>query len=440
MTPSERLEALFSDGGRGLLQEAGLGTSWAEALRYVPPEVVRVADGKDGVALLQVLRDFYAARSHLKAAMALTQFLLSFRRNSVGDEDPDTLLEVGTLGWLAGRGGRTNEAIALLERALAGLDELRLHQDLRVAVCSGYLARLRMDQGAWVPAERLLQRSYKIRLSKSPQTSGGVAAQLAEVRLRLGRRESAIEPSRDAWLKSQSSYGAHDLRTLARARQLGVLLCDLDRASESLHPLRQAYDAAVELGDGSQLAELAFVLGMALYQCGVREESLRLVGDSVRWTRSAGGPHPDLPRRLGGWARLLGERGGAEQVEGVLREALEAETTLFGPDSVEVGQRYAGLGALAARNGRIEEAMGWLEAGVGTLRATAGDGDSRTRKAATVWVDLVLGQARTAGRGRGLGDASSYARQAAELTAAVLGEGDSRIRELRAVAEGGSSR
>jgi len=221
---------------------------------------------------------------------------------------------------------------------------------------------------------------------------------------------------------------------------LGVLLCDLDRASESLHPLRLAYDGAVELGDASLVAELAFVLGMALHQCGVREESFRLVEDSVRWTRSAGGPHLELPKRLGGWARLLGERGGAEQVEGVLREALEAETTLFGPDSVEVGQRYAGLGALAARNGRIEEAMGWLEAGVGTLRATAGDGDSRTRKAATVWVDLVLDQTRTAVRGRDLGDASSYARQAAELTAPVLGEGDSRIRELRAVAGGGSSR
>ena len=146
MTPVDRLEALFSDQGHQLLHEAQLGTSWAEALSFVPPEVIAVADGQDGLALLQVLRDFYGARNHLTAAMALTRFLLNFRRNSVGDEDPDTLLEVGVLGWLAGRGGRQDEAIALLERALEGLEQLRLGEDLRIALCAGHLARLRMEE------------------------------------------------------------------------------------------------------------------------------------------------------------------------------------------------------------------------------------------------------------------------------------------------------
>jgi tetratricopeptide (TPR) repeat protein len=67
-------------------------------------------------------------------------------------------------------------------------------------------------------------------------------------------------------------------------------------------------------------------------------------------------------------ARVMASRGRADEAERLLIEAMEVDRRAHGPASVEVAQRQAAIGRFVLRQGRVEDALGWLETAVGVLR------------------------------------------------------------------------
>lgn len=426
-----RMASLFDDGGVELLARAGLGVDWISAIETLPSDHRRFPDEADGLTALTSLRDALAMLDRMPPALALTEALLELRSRASGPRHPDALVELGALGALQQRAGRVEEGARHLARAWEGLRTQGV-DDLRAAVVASNLALHHARVGRWLDAEPLLARAYAIRSRLAPGTTSRIAAQLAEARTRLGREREALALYEEAWRGAEQEHGATDPRTLARARTYGVVLNSLGEHHLAVEPLR----AAVEhLAEGDERALARFELGVALDALGRGEEGLRLVEEAVRWTRGAGGPHPELSRRLTRLANLQLRRGHAAEAEGLLREALEADTLLHGDSSPEVAVRCAALGDFCARAGRRAEALGWLDPAASLLRSTLGDADPRTRSVVTFWLGLVMEQAEEARRQRDRELAVELVHRAWSVAVPVLGHGDRQVARLRSLAD-----
>lgn len=428
---ARRIASSFEDGGRSVLDEAGLGDDWQSALAALPPGHLPELRGASALQALTALRDALAMVDRVDAAVALTRALVDLRRRADGPDHPDTLVEIGAWGALEQRAGRAPEGERLLRRAYDGLVAQRVG-DLRLAVVAAQLALHHARAGRWGEAEPLLAASYAARARHAPETTGRIAAQLGEARVWLGRRREAVPLYEEAWRAHVRDHGAADPRSLVRARAYGVLLNELGEHHLAIEPLRAALE---HLPDGDERALVRFELGVALDALGRREEGLRLVEEAVRWTRRAGGPHPDLAHRLTRLATLQLRRGRATEAEGLLREALEADALLHGEDSPEVAARYVALGDFCARAGRRAEALGWLDPAASLMRSALGDDDPRTRSVVAFWLGLVAEQADEARRRRDRELAAELVRRAWSVAVPVLGHGHREVARLRSMAD-----
>jgi tetratricopeptide (TPR) repeat protein len=390
------LAGLFDDGGAQLLRDGGLGASWREALAHVPPKVLAVTERGGGLAQLSRLRDFWASTNDLQPALAASRALLHLRVQAVGRRHPDTWLELGALGALAMRAGRLDEGGVMLEEAWRGL-LAHGERDLRLAVVSSNVAQHLLRRGQLDDAEKALTDAYHLRKLKAPRTAALAAAQLAEIKSRRGMHEDALSLYREAYELTRVQLGDGHPRTLLRAEALGLAYARLERFAQAVPLLRPVHAALAAHPVGARAAHVAFELGLALSRTGVLEEGTRCVESAVRWTREQstpdGTPHPELPNRLSEWAHLQAQHGRREESEGLLLEALEAERRLHGDTSLQVAQRYLELGRLCARQGRLDEALGWLDPAASLHRTVLGDEDPVARGAVQAQLEVLVQRA-----------------------------------------------
>ncbi|HHO54281.1 MAG TPA: tetratricopeptide repeat protein [Deltaproteobacteria bacterium] len=432
------LAALFEDGGAELLARGGLGGSWPEALSCVPTSVLEVPDDPSaGLLQLLRLRDFWLRSGDLRPAIASTQALIQLRTRAGGPDHPDTLVELASLGALAERAGRGPEGSAMLEDALARLRPRVGDRDRRLAVVAAHAARSRVGRGELEGAEALLRIVLRIRRGAGDRV-GAAAAQLGEVRLRLGQPGAARPLLAEAHREAIEIEGPRSELALARAQLLGRACAeagDPAGAAEALRPVYAALTSAPE-----RRAAVGLELGLALLGSGGAQEGIRLVEASVRWTRGARGPggepHPALADRLATLARLRLARGRADEAEGLLLEALDVEQQRSGDTGHRVALRYVALGRMCANSGRIDEALGWLEPASSLLMSSLGPGDDRTVSAVEAYVAGLLERARCASTGRDRALVAELVGQGLHLAEPVLGRDHPHTAALRALARG----
>jgi tetratricopeptide (TPR) repeat protein len=421
---AREIAALFGDGGAHLLGEADLGSSWDVALAKVPPTVFGLRGHSEhpvGERLLAAVRDFWSRAGQLRPAMAATRALLRLRGGRLGAEHPDTLLELGALGALTGQAGRSADAGPMLEGAWQGLRSTVGGRNIRVAMVAEHVGLHYLRTGDYRKADSALSQSHRIRSELAPGSQGGVAAQLGELRLGLNQLDEAVPLLEEAYHLAREQQGANSPRTIARAQSLARVYTKTQNNSGAEPLLRDLYAYAVESGDQEQIAEAAFDLGVVLLRRGYEEEGFRRVEESIRLTRSMGDPHHALASRLSTWVKLLLPRRHIEEAEGILREAIEAERTLYGDDSPRTAVRYVELAELLAQLGRADEAMGWLDPAVSILRSTLGDEHDHTYRAVENLAYLLLMQARRALYAGDRGTARELKRHAIRLVP-ILGE------------------
>ena len=186
MEPAGRLQAALGHHGAAVLAESKV-PELTELLHGAPPYVTSAR----GPALIARLRDWHASSGRLLPALALTRGLLAVCIDARGHEHPDSLTELGALGALIWRSGRVEEGGKLLTSAFKALRAVADDQDLRLAVVAGNHALALVKAGELEQAEYALELALRRRRALAPQTTGIVAAQLGEVRVRLGKLELA---------------------------------------------------------------------------------------------------------------------------------------------------------------------------------------------------------------------------------------------------------
>jgi len=437
---SRELAELFADGGRSVLNEAGLGRDWDAALSKVPTAILEVPDGEDvPFRLLVAMRDYWSSRRDLQPAVAVTRGLLRIRIERHGHQHPDTLMELGALGALAHRAGKTEEGGELLEKSFNALRSVVGGRDLRLAVVASNLARHRLHAGDLARAQAALEIAYRIRKEVAPQSAALTAAQLGEIKSRRGDLAGAMPLLKESWMALREQLGDGHAKTIARAQALSTVLNQLDRHSEAIVPLRMVYDWGRSKGNDDVRASAAFNLGIALEKTGSKEEGWRLVEEAIRTTRALSDgealPHRQLANRLTTYASMQLSKRRVGEAEGVMMEALEAETRLFGDSSVEVASRYATLGYFYARLGRTGEALGWLDPAASLMRTNAGDDDPKTKVIVDYQAGMLISQIEAAIERREPDLAGRLAVRAWTMAEPVLGFESAKVRKIRELAE-----
>ena len=438
ISPSDapaRLSDLFSDGGASIFEESGRVSSWEEALAPLPKAVFRVASEDPAVALLTMCRDMWS-RVDLRLATAMTRGLLKIHIERHGKDHPDALVELGALGALAQRAGRVEEGAALLEEAWTGLRSVVGGRDIRLAIVAGNLGLYYAKIGDLSQAEHLLDQAYRVRKRVAPTSIAKVAAQLGEIRLRLGKTEEGLDDLRAAWLCSLDSVGETHPQTVKYSITLARGLNRAKLYRESTPLWRDLYRLAVDSNNPEKIAEIGFYLGMALYRTHHKEEARRRINESVRWTRAASEQtvHPKLPERLTFLAALEIDQRRIYEAEGLYREVIEAEIRLHGDDSPEVARRYAALGRLLGQMGRIDEAVGYLESAASLLLSTIGPRQESTRAVVAAAVGVLTQKAEQSVAEGDKEGASQILGHALQLAGPVIGFDHEAVRKAQALA------
>lgn len=422
------LQSLFEDGGESLLVEAGLPTDWRQVLAPIPSRMLPVppADDPDRAArLLSRLRDLWAARQMWRPALAATRALMRVYVSRWGADHPQALAELGAMGALAHRTGRTAEGAGMLQQAWEGLRSVAGGRDLRLAVVCANLGSIEIARGRHDRAIELFETAWRIRKEVAPKTVGMVAAQLAELLLEARQVDRAAPVLEDALEGLRASLGPAHKRTITVGRQLAQAHIRAGKPLKAELVLRELHEQVQASPDPELRYAVTFELGVALRRVRLDDEAGRYLEEAVLWTRRAGDPHPALPERLSVWADvLITDRRRITEGEAALREALEAERTLYGDDSPEVGVRYAALGHLCAQLDRHDEALGYLDPAASLLRGTYGDAHPATQTAVRHLLEVLIEGAKRALQGRDKPLAQALAARAREVGPPVLGFSD----------------
>lgn len=389
------IAGLFADEGQAVLAESGLGDNWHDALAELPADVLVLSEDSraKGAGALVKARDFYSKTGQLRPAIAFTRGLLRVKMARLGDEHPDTIVELAMLGILARRAGKTEAAQEFLHKAWSTLRSVTNGRDIRLAIAAAAYGDLCLANGDLVQAERLYRQAYGIRKDVARPTIGMVSGKLAEILVRKGEVKEAIPLMWESYQKEKRRLGKDHAQVLARAQVLTRVLISARRFDSAAPLLRDLHNRAKLSGNEDEIAHTAFELGIALDSIGRKEEGFRLMEEAVRWTRRAGtvtDPHEELPTRLTTFSRMVFERRRQEEAEGMLREALEAERRLFGDGSPEVAMRYTSLGQLCVQTGRFDEAIGWLDTSASLLVSSLGGSDPRTQRTTELLVKTLI--------------------------------------------------
>jgi len=417
------VRGMFDDEGRAILAEGGAAPSWEDALAPMPPQIFGVKDSNPGIAILTMARDMWNRSGDLRMATAVTRGLLGWHVANQGREHPDSYVELGALGYLAQRAGKEAEGAQMLEEAWSGLRSVVGGRDLRLAVVAGNLGLHYARSGDLERGEHVLEQALRIRERIAPETVAHVAGQLGEVRLRLGRVDTALECLRQAWLCELDAHGEPHPRTVARARELALVLNKARKFRESVAMWR-GLDALAQGAPPEVLAEVGFQLGVALYHTHKRDEAIRRVQQAVALTRTLGtgdSPHAELPDRLSFAAQIDIDMRRPYDAEGLLTEAVEIQTRISGADSPDTARRYVQLANLIAKLGRIDEAMGYMDGASSLLLSTLGPEHAHTQMAVEATVGLLIAkstQMLDLGERR---EAAELLRHAKSLGGGVLG-------------------
>ncbi len=421
---AELVGALFDDSGQSILDEGGGPSSWEEAFAPLPDGLFAIDADNPGLAMLTMARDLWNRQGDLRMATAVTRGLLRWHVDNQGKNHPDAYVELGALGFLALRAGRNDEGASLLEEAWNGLRSVLSGRDLRIAVVAGNLGLHWARIGKLEKGEEMLATAYRIRKKVAPLTVGNVAAQLGEVRLRLGKPSEALDALRDAWLAELDSHGESHPRTVQRAMTLAKALNRTETWREAVATWRGLDKVAQQSNNRDAQAEIGFSLGVALYHTRKKDEAIRRVNQAIDATRALGtgdSPHPQLPDRLTFLAQIHIDHRRPGEAEGLLSEAIERETAISGADSSETARRYVTLANLYRQLGRIDEAMGLMDGASSLLRSTLGDAHPHSQHAVEMTVSLLVAKAKQMLQVEQRSEAKALIQHARELGGSVLG-------------------
>jgi eukaryotic-like serine/threonine-protein kinase len=308
-------------------QREGRDVTVVEALDRAAEKVAdRFADRPlIGAQVLWTLGHTYLNLGDLDAAERHLGRSLELRREFLGEDDPETLMSMGTLGRLYWDLSRNAEAESVLTAAIAGWSRTGRETDSNALTAMNNLANLYERTGRLAEADALYRRALDFRL----RVDGEDDDETITLTFNLGTLNLSMEHYDEAERWYRRSLAAHK-------RAYGV------RHFSTVN-------AAASLGE--------------LYRRQKRfEEAEPLIRDAVEFNREEVGPDHFLTLLTMNNLALVWEgMGRADDAESLFVETLEARRRVLGDDHVHTLTTIRNLGSFYAGQGRDAEALPLLQ-------------------------------------------------------------------------------
>jgi serine/threonine protein kinase len=274
-----------------------------------------------GATLQRALAELYQQFGLYAAGIQLEQQALATRRRLLGEEHPDTLVAINSVGILLNAQGELSEAEPYLREALEKRRRIlgEEHPDTLNSLNS--LGGLLLNQGKLVEAEQYFREG----LEKRRRVLGDehfdtiIANQNLANLLRLQGKLAEAEPfAREAVEKSRRVLGEDDPITLMMIYSIGGLMASLDRPQDAERYFRELV-----------------------------EKRRRVRGDE----------HPETLFSINSLCVVLLQQGKLVEADSYCREALDKTRRVLGDAHADTLIAIVGMGALRVAEGRAAEAQ-----------------------------------------------------------------------------------
>lgn len=361
-------------------------------------------DPMTGASLRQSLADLYYDIGLYPSALALQESAFATRCKELGEEHPDTLRSLNSLGALLQAMGRLDEAesvcMATLEKCRRALGDD--HPGTRSAITN--LATVLQARGRHADAERYFRESLEL----SRRTIGDAHEDTIRAISNLGfilKAQSKLDEARPLYERALEDrrriLGDDHPDTLVSMNNMGALLLDLGRPADAEPLYREALekrrrvlgeehpDTLISMNNLGFLmqAQGSFADAESLYLEAL-EKRRRALGDDHRFTlvsinnmgflrqaegrlddaeryyrealerrrRVLGSTHPDTLRTIGNMATLLKDQHRLDEAEPFYEEALDGYRREAGENHPETLRSMYNLGTLRQAQGRLDDA------------------------------------------------------------------------------------
>jgi tetratricopeptide (TPR) repeat protein/tRNA A-37 threonylcarbamoyl transferase component Bud32 len=290
------------------------------------------------------LANSYWGLGEYDVALRHAEKALELRRLHLGDEDPDTIDAMHTIGVLYKYKGWFDEA----ERMYVKVLEVR---------------------------RRILGDGH-------PNTIDSMN-NLAVLQRNQERFDAAEALYRDIVALSRRSLGTEDPKTLMATANLATLLWQAGELEEAEGLARDALESQIKvLGERhADTIHSMYILASIVDRQGRSDEAEELYRQALGGARAVyGDTHPFVTNVLHGVALMVRNRGDFQAAEPILREVLSIRRRTQGESHWETGKTQGDLGQCLTRLFRYEEAEQELLAAHRSLSAALGEESHWTRK------------------------------------------------------------
>ncbi|MBD3219636.1 tetratricopeptide repeat protein [bacterium] len=294
------------------------------------------------------------------------------------------------LAQLHGNLGRFDDAVPLIERALALRRELHPGDHPDVALSLDYLGTVRQQLGDFDRAEQRFREALAMRRRLHGEQHLDVAESLNNLSyalVELDRSLEGLEYDRQALAVRRAILGDRHPETVQSLNNLGASLMLVDRQSEAVPVLQEALALRRDLlGDEHPyVANTMNNLARAYLDLGQHGDAEPLLRGAIeRWRRTLG---PEHPRLAGGYFNLgltLEKLGRPEEAVAALRRGHAIDTATLPDDHPYLADATIELGRILLELDRPDDAGPLLAQAHRIYRQRHGDDAEDTRRASAL--------------------------------------------------------
>lgn len=311
------------------------------------------------------------ARPHLQRA-------LEIRRGCLGEDHPDVVAALSSLGELARVTADYATAEEHFRSALALRRRLLGEHHLDTAESLVNLATVLGEQGEYDAAEALYRQALATQRSLLGDEHPLIATTLNNLAAVLGRKgavEDTVRLQREVLAMRRKLLPADDLGVAQALNNLGVILHGLQELDEAEALYRDAL-AVRRQRLGNEHPLVAYVLnnlGTLLVEKRDLDGAERFLREALAIRRKAlGEAHPDVAVSIANLGSVLSKQRDYDAAEELLREAVVLVQRARGSEHADVAITRGKLAVLLYERGKFDEAEKEQRAALATLRTALG--------------------------------------------------------------------
>jgi tetratricopeptide (TPR) repeat protein/tRNA A-37 threonylcarbamoyl transferase component Bud32 len=357
-------------------------TILAPAIKAIDAEFTN--DPETDASLRQALASVYFKIGIYEAAVGLEKVALATRRQVLGEQHPDTLTSISTMGSLLLSHGKVTEAESLFREALEKRRRLlgEEHPDTLTSISTTGLALL--SNGKPTEAESLfrevLDKRRRVLGEEHPDTLASIN-HMGSLLETLHRHSEAEPFYREALEKHRLVLGEEHPDTLAAIRHMGGLLIAKGSPSEAEPFIRETLEKSSRVLGQEHPNTLTAVhnMGVLLMSQGKFPEAESFLREALeKRRRLLGEEHPDTITSILHLGALLTAQKKLPAAELLWREALEKRRRVLGEEHRHTLASITWMGWLLASQGKPSEAELFYREAHEKLRREMGDEHPKT--------------------------------------------------------------